>query len=325
MEARLRTILSRRRKLWIPLAVVVLLVLGWVAVVGQPWWSWGKPTPGVRALPAVPCTVTADVGAVPEEADPGDVVCLTGRLDDDLEIRTGGTSDRPVVYFGGGTATVQGIDVEADNVVVQGFVSDHGDSMGAKLVGDGIVFQDNTITHPVYDGDDTDGIRFFGDGIRIVHNTISDISEGSNCTNDGCGDGPHPDCFQTWYSDNYPTSSNVVIDGNRCEKAAAQCLMAEGPQLPDEGVNGPGESANWLFTNNYCDSGANQALMIKNIKNVTITDNDFQGTNHKAIALAAGSTGAHVDGNRVNRRIGKLITFDDDASSAGYVGPTPGR
>ena len=30
--------------------------------------------------------------------------------------------------------------------------------------------------------------------------------------------------------------------------------------------------------------------MIKNIKNLTITDNDFQGTNHKAIALADGST-----------------------------------
>jgi hypothetical protein len=27
-----------------------------------------------------------------------------------------------------------------------------------------------------------------------------------------------------------------VIEGNRCEKAAAQCLMAEGPMLPDEGV-----------------------------------------------------------------------------------------
>ena len=125
--------------------------------------------------------------------------------------------------------------------------------MGAKLLGDNIVFLDNLIVHPVYTGDDTDGIRFFGDHIKIVQNTIADISEGSNCTNDGCGDGPHPDCMQTWYSDNYPTSSDIVIEGNRCEKAAAQCLMAEGPMLPDEGVSGPGQSANWVFHNNYCD------------------------------------------------------------------------
>jgi len=90
---------------------------------------------------------------------------------------------------------------------VQGFTSDHANAMGAKLLGANIVFQDNLITHPVYTGDDTDGIRFFGDNIKIVHNTIRDISDGSHCTNDGCGDGPHPDCMQTWYSNNYPTSS----------------------------------------------------------------------------------------------------------------------
>ena len=67
--------------------------------------------------------------------------------------------------------------------------------------------------------------------------------------------------------------------------------MAEGPTLPHEGIQGPGQSANWIFSNNYCDDGANQALMIKNIKNLAITNNDFQGTNRKAIALAAGSTG----------------------------------
>ena len=116
-----------------------------------------------------------------------------------------------------------------------------------------------------------------------------------------------------------------MIDGNRCEKAAAQCLMAEGPVLPGEGVNGPGQSSNWLFHNNYCDDGANQAVMLKNIKNVTITDNNFDGTNHKAIALADASTGTHVSGNRVNPRIGKLITFDDGDESAGYSGPEPDK
>ena len=165
-------------------------------------------------------------------------MCLSGTSDRPLTITEGGTVDSPVIYSGGGTATVRGIRVEASNVIVQGFISRDAAAMGAKLVGDNIVFLDNLIVHPIYTGDDTDGIRFFGDHIKIVQNTIAEISEGSNCTNDGCGDGPHPDCLQTWYSDNYPTSSDLVIEGNRCEKAAAQCLMAEGPMLPDEGVSG---------------------------------------------------------------------------------------
>jgi hypothetical protein len=46
-------------------------------------------------------------------------------------------------------------------------------------------------------------------------------------------------------------------------------------------------------------------------------------TNHKAIALADGSTGVHVSGNRVNPRIGKLVTFDDEDVALGYVGLPP--
>ena len=65
--------------------------------------------------------------------------------------------------------------------------------------------------------------------------------------------------------------------------------------------------------------------MLKNIKKVSIIDNNFDGTNRKAIALADGSTGAQVSGNRVNPRIGKLITFDDGDESAGYSGPEPDK
>jgi len=240
--------------LWIAaVVVVVVLAMGWVALSGLRGLSEG---PGVRRPPTVPCTTEADVGST-LPVDTGRVVCLSGTSDERLTITRGGTVDAPVIYSGGGTATVRGINVEASNVIVQGFTSTHARSMGAKLLVDNITFQDNMIVHPVNTGEDTDGIRFFGDHIKIVHNTMTDISDGSNCTNDGCGDGPHPDCLQTWYSDTYPTSSNVVIDGNRCEKAAAQCLMAEGPTLPDDGIQGPGQSANWIFNNNYCDAGAN--------------------------------------------------------------------
>jgi hypothetical protein len=318
-----RLALSRHPRTGVAVVVVLTLALGW----GLGWVTSSSragisPEPGAGEPQPVACGVHADIGSVPA-IGPGRVACLSGRSDQPLVITKGGTVESPVIYSGGGTATVRGIRVEASNVIVQGFVSTNADAMGAKLLGSNIVFQDNVIDHPVYKGDDTDGIHFYGDHIQIVHNTISDISDGSHCAEDGCGDGPHPDCLQTWYSNNYPTSSDIIIEGNRCEKAAAQCLMAEGPVLPDEGVHGPGQSANWIFNNNYCDDGANQALMIKDIKNLTITNNDFQGANRKAIALAAGSTGAHVSGNRVNPRIGKLITFDDPDAADGYVGPPP--
>jgi hypothetical protein len=271
------------------------------------------------------CTLTANGTQVPA-VKPGDTVCFTAQnssSDSPLTITTGGTADQPVTYAATGTVTVRGIDVEASNVVVEGFTSVHGNSMGAKLDGNNIVFQDNNVSSPVYTGDDADGIRFFGNGIKILKNTISDVKDGSNCTNQGCGNGPHPDCFQTFYSKSYPTSNDIVISGNRCENVADQCLMAEGPVLPGEGVDGPGQSANWVFSDNYCADGANQAMMIKDIKNLSIVDNDFDGTNNKAIALADGSTGAHVDGNTLNPRIPKLISFDDANEAAGYTGPTP--
>ncbi|GAA0948606.1 hypothetical protein GCM10009559_48380 [Pseudonocardia zijingensis] len=278
----------------------------------------GQAPPGSQAA----CTVEADVGSVPAVA-PGAVVCLSGTLDSRLTLTAGGTPDRPVTYTGGGSARVRGIDVLASNVVVEGFTSAEAHSMGAKLVGDGIVFQENTISHPVYEGDDTDGVRFFGNHIQLLRNRISDVEDGADCDDDGCGDGPHPDCFQTYYSDEYPTSSDVVIDGNRCENVVAQCLIAEGPNLPDEGIRGPGASANWVFRNNFCDDDAVQAVMLKDVQNVSITGNDFEGHNNKAIALADGSTGAYVDGNTLNPRIPKLITFDDPYEADGYRGPQP--
>ena len=196
---------------------------------------------GVRPLPAVGCTVTADVGSIPD-VGPGDVVCLNGDSSSRLTISAGGAPGSPITYSGGGNSTVRGIDVVTSNVIVEGFTSKDGENMGARLQGNDITFRDNTIAHPVYRGDDTDGMRFFGDGINIVHNTIKDVSDGSDCNEDGCGAGPHPDCMQTFYSDSYPTSSDVTIEGNRCEDIAAQCLIGEGPVIPGENVNGPGQS-----------------------------------------------------------------------------------
>ncbi len=275
---------------------------------------------GTLAKPA--CTVTADVGGSIPDVGPGDVVCLTGETSSRLTISAGGAEGSPITYAGGG-AKVQGIDVLTSNVVVEGFASEDGASMGARLQGNNITFQNNKIEHPVYAGDDTDGIRFFGDGIKIIHNDIADVYNGSHCDQSGCGDGPHPDCMQTFYSDQYPTSSDITIEGNNCKNIAAQCVIAEGPVIPAEKVNGPGQSLGWTIYDNSCDTGAAQAIQLKDIKNATIVGNFFHGSNNKGIALSDASTGAHVGGNKLSSGIGKLITFDDGQEAPGYLGPTP--
>ena len=282
----------------------------------------GVEEPGVRPLKDVRCTAEADVDDAPS-ASPGDTVCLTGRSDQRLKITTGGQPGAPVTYSGGGDATVAGIEVTADHVVVEGFVAKDARSAGARLQGNDITFRDNRIDHPVNDGDDTDGMRFFGDDITILHNTITDVSDGSDCGDDGCGDGPHPDCMQSFYSNTYPTSSHVLIEGNRCDDIAAQCLIGEGPQLPSEGVNGPGASTDWTFYNNYCNTQAAQSVLFKNVTNTTIVGNRFDGRNNKAIVLDYASTGAHVGGNELGPKTPKMITFDDDESAEGYIGPKP--
>lgn len=297
---------------------------GSAAVSAQVQAEAGEPADeaGVRPLKDVACTTEADVEDLPS-ASPGDVVCLTGRSDQRLKITTGGSPGKPVVYSGGGDARVAGIEVTANHVVVEGFLAEDARSAGARLQGNDITFRDNRIDHPVNDGEDTDGLRFFGDDITILHNTITDVSDGSDCGNDGCGDGPHPDCMQSFYSNNYPTSSHVLIEGNRCDDIAAQCLIGEGPQLPSEGINGTGESTDWIFFNNYCDTNAAQAVLFKDITNVTVVGNRFDGRNNKAIVLDFASTGAHVGGNELGDKTPKLITFDDEKSAEGYIGPAP--
>ncbi|HEY0811937.1 MAG TPA: hypothetical protein VGE11_01545 [Pseudonocardia sp.] len=294
------------------------------ATAGAPLSADPASDAGVRPLTGVKCSVTADVDQIPDTG-PGDVVCLTGNSSSRLVIKEGGTAQAPIVYSGGGSSTVRGIDVAADNVVVEGFTSTDAASMGASLRGNNVTFQNNTIKHPVNAGDDTDGLRFWGNSIRIVHNTITDINDGADCNDDGCGNGPHPDCMQTYYNDTNPTSSDITIEGNRCENAASQCLIGEGPVLPGEGVNGPGQSVGWTFYDNYCQTGAVQSVQFKDVKNVTVVDNFFDGGNNKAISLAFASTGAHVGGNKLSPRIGKLITFDDGDEAPGYIGPTPGQ
>lgn len=243
---------------------------------------------------------------------PGDVVCFSGELNEPLEIDTGGTPDAPVTYRGNGTV-VPGIQVRADNVIVDGFVSRGASSTGIWVQGENITVQNNEITQVRFVGEDLDAMRFFGDGTKILNNRVYDL-EGTTDIGDS-----HIDCIQT-FATSGPGSSDVLIQGNRCEGIRAQCLMAEGPDVEDG--SGEGVSENWVFDGNYCDSHAEaQSVSVQDVQNVTISNNDMVGEGNKAFALGQGSTGVVVKDNRIGQGYGREVGFDDDTVEEGYQGP----
>jgi hypothetical protein len=291
-----------------------------VAVVGLAGCSSPSPAPATPAAPPPvwdgtvgPRPVRPDCHGDPAAPVPGDVVCFTDDLDEPLTITVGGTADAPIVYSGNGGTTVPGIRAEADNIVIQGFVSDGADDTGIWAAGTNVTVQDNTITQVRYTSNDVDGIRFFGDGARVLHNVVRDL-EGTKDVGDS-----HVDCMQS-FATSRAGSQNVVIQGNRCEGIRAQCLMAEGPNVADG--SGAGVSRNWLFRGNYCDAYAKaQSVAFQDVQNVTIADNEMAGEANKAFALGQGSTGAVVRNNKIGSGYGREVGFDDPSAQEGYQGP----
>jgi hypothetical protein len=250
-------------------------------------------------------------------AQPGDTVCFTGELSGRLELDRGGTADAPVIYSGHNTATVPGITVRADNVVIEGFIATHADSTGIWASGNNIILRDNDISAINLAGDDVDAIRFFGDHITIAHNWAHDV-----WANPDAGGHPHVDCMQT-FAHSEPASAHVLIEANKCEgRDLHQCLMAEGPGDAEDGASGIGRSADWLITGNYFECHAQaQTIQLQDIHDVTFTKNTFAGTGRKAIALGLDATGATVDDNILGQGYGQLVGFDDDSARTGYTGP----
>ncbi|WP_051580602.1 right-handed parallel beta-helix repeat-containing protein [Pseudonocardia acaciae] len=275
-------------------------------------------TPGMGTpQPATNCTVQAGdpaaMAAATSGANPGDRICLAGDMGGQrLELRRSGTPERPIVVLGGGRATTKGITVDASNVVIDGVIARQPSAPGWSLKGTNITVSNSASLSPR--GDDGDGIRFWGNGIKIVHNTIRDTKNLNHA---------HADCMQTFATDDdNPASQNVLIDGNRCEDIANMCLIAEGPDSEAGDGSGEGKSTNFVFTNNFCDNHASQALFADDVSNITASGNQIVGKLDKAFAFQNNSTGAKVGANRVERA-GYEVGIDD-SSQSGYQGPQPG-
>ena len=299
-------------------AALVLAGCGKGATTGPAQPPPGPSGPAGAAAPAaqVNCTQkVGDEGALRQalsSASGGDTVCVTGDLSNTrLAITHGGSAQAPVTVLGAGTVT-KGIDVTADNVVVDGFTAAEPEAPGVSLKGNNLALRNTTINSP-QDGDG-DGIRFWGSNIKILHNTITDTSNDS---------GAHADCMQTFATDEDSLASqDVLIDSNRCEKIDNNCLIAEGPNSSAGDGSGEGESRNITFSNNYCDNQAAQAVLADDVRNMVITGNQVVGRINHAWAFQNQSTSGVVRDNQV--RSVKYEVGMDSSSEEGYQGPEAG-
>ncbi len=240
----------------------------------------GQPVAGGPALPA------AGTGGPRGSNHPDDCTKAGASTSGSpLSITQSGT------YDGTGKPPVGAIDIEADNVVLQGYTvcnpNDTGITIGEKRGANNVTVRNNTVSHPM--GHDGDTLRFFGNNITIQHNTFGNT--------DNVGGKRHADCMQTFVTSTVP-SQNVTIDSNVCANIANICLMAEGAGSKSGG-QGKGPSSNWRFTNNTCQFGASQGLQLESVSNVTVTGNTFSGHSNKAVSCVR-SSGITASGNTGN-------------------------
>jgi hypothetical protein len=260
-----------------------------------------------QAEPLSGCSAQVSDGAAMTRAmsgaQPGDRICLTGDMRD----------TRPIVILGGGKAVTKGITIEADHVVVDGVIAQQPEAPGISLTGTNITLKNSASLSPRKG--DGDGIRFWGTDLKILHNTIRDTRGTEE---------RHADCMQTFATDQEHTASqNILIDSNRCEDIDNICLIAEGPNSEAGDGSGEGRSTNLVFSNNYCDNGAGQALFLDDVSNAQVINNEIVGDVDKAFSFQNESTGAKVSGNKIASHIGYEVGMDD-SSRDGYQGPRPG-
>jgi hypothetical protein len=273
----------------------------------------------IRPLPApTGCTSTAtdpdSLRAGLDAARPGTRLCVLGVMGNTrLTLTRSGSAEAPVEIIGDGHTLVRGITVVGDHIRVEGINSVRAVAPGVELTGNDITLSNCTSISPR--GGDDDGLRFFGRNIRIVHNTIRDTLN---------LDLAHADCMQNFATGpDSPASHSILIEANRCERIDNMCLVAEGPDSSAGDGSGRGDSADYVYRDNYCESHASQALEFDDIQRVSVLDNTVVTAQDKAISFQNGATGATVRGNDINPATGYEVGMDS-SSRADYQGPPPG-
>jgi hypothetical protein len=277
----------------------------------------------VRPLPPpVGCTGVATDAATAKQlladAVPGARICVTGDLGDwKMKIGYSGTREAPVHVLGDGRTSVGGIEVEALNVVVDGFNVLNSPSPQITISGDNVTVRNTVALNPKRPG--SDNIQINGDDVTISHNTLGEASGDGGKESGG---GAQANCIDIVADSPQERSSHRVrIEGNRCRNTALNCLRAFSP-VPEGDVH-DNPSSDITFTDNYCQTRGDRAVTADNVQNLTITKNVVASPVNHAWALQNHSTGARIDGNT----LAPGTAFEaglDDSSKDGYQGPAPG-
>jgi hypothetical protein len=289
-----------------------------------------------------------------DQAVPGQRLCILGQYMQGASLRLArsGTPQQPIQLQSDG-ATLTTLRITADNVVVEGFNTTGGD--GIKASGANITIRNNDVRGAADDGircapctnsvidnnmvrgadgtgiliegqgvttqyndvsgsvrraaSDADGIRFFGVNLRLLDNNVHDISQRGY----PAGAEPHPDCFQTSDSGGALTYG-VVVQRNKCVNVDAQCLLATSAERRNAGV----AAGQWAiqFLDNYCQSGADQAVYLDGYPNVMVKANTFAARYTAGVLAVRGATNVRVVDNIL---IGQFEPSQvDDASRAGF-------
>jgi hypothetical protein len=299
-----------------------------------------KPMPAPRLVkPPTDCTRTpateADLWQLLATVDPGDRVCVHRRFSPDsiLSLSRSGTADNPIVLESDG-ARIAGIEIDASNVVVQGFNISTG--TGIEAQGDNIIIRDNDVRDVFDDGIKCDpctnsrivdnrvvradgvGIGYSGSGGTVRGNDVSESGHrgaegpdgiefsGTDLTIDhnyahDVGDAapasgalPSANCFRTEDAANQ-LSYNITMTDNVCANVSGRCLAADGSARA--GATIPSSTTSVRFARNFCQNASDGAIQLVAYPGVTITENTFAGPYVAAVYASQGSTGTTVTDN----------------------------
>jgi hypothetical protein len=184
------------------------------------------------------------------------------------------------------------------NNIVQG-----ADGTGILAAGDRILVENNDVSRSIMmDETDADGMRFFGSQITFRGNYIHDIFDRGYPD----GNNPHTDCFQTFDKDK-SSSKAIIIENNICLNVDHQCFIAEGLEKQS--------SLGIKFRNNICGVNGSQAVLLRGVYDVEITNNLFLPTMlYHGVVAQSGSRQLTIANNMF---IGTYRAYNVDADSRG--------
>jgi hypothetical protein len=274
--------------------------------------------------PAPPLTGCTQTATNPDtahdalvDATPGAKICIIGDLRGwRMKIGYSGTEQAPIQVVGDGQTRVGSIEVEALNVIVDGFNVLNTPSPQVQINSNNVTVRSVVALNPLRPG--SDNVQVNGDYITITHNTLGEASgDGGKSSRRGA----KANCIDILAEDpGERTSHHVRVENNRCQSTAINCLRAFTPEPGENDARAP--TSDVTFTNNYCQTRGTTAVTADNVQGMTITDNEIAPVDH-AWALQNNSTGAKISGNKLAPGT-RFEVGIDESSQDGYDGPPAG-